>query len=74
MNARVWMSLQEELAADGQRSGHQACEGYPPRERGMGKSSRLGMIGIDETLVVNALAGGLAKRELRFIQISLGKL
>jgi hypothetical protein len=40
----------------------------------MRKSSRLGMIGIDDTLLGGALAGGLAQRELWFIQIAFGKL
>lgn len=74
MYARIWMSLHEQLAANRQRSGHHAQERYPARERGMRKSSRLGMIGIDDTLVGGALAGGLAQRELWFIHIAFGKL
>lgn len=74
MYARIWMRLHEQLAANSQRSGHHAQEGYPARQRGMRKSSRLGMIGIDDTLLGGALAGRLAQRELWFIQIAFGKL
>ena len=40
----------------------------------MRKSNRLGMFGIDDTLVGGALTGGLTQRELWFIQIAFGKL
>ena len=74
MYARIWMRLHEQLAANSQRSGHYPQEGYPASQCGMRKSNRLGMFGIDDTLVGGALTGGLTQRELWFIQIAFGKL